>query len=95
MRRDIAKSSLTSAVQADESVESFMATIFELQKEDGGRMRIREFDAALAKIQSAKSMRSFDFPHFNEQVRPFGILNVDCDGIVPLDVPVADQRVPR
>jgi uncharacterized protein len=75
-----AKSSLTSAVQMAESVESFMATIFELQKEDGGRMRIREFDAALAKIQGAKSMRSFDFPHFNEQVRPFGILNVDCDG---------------
>jgi uncharacterized protein len=43
-------------------------------------MRIREFDAALGKIQSQISLRSFDFPHFNEQVRPFGILNLDCDG---------------
>ena len=43
-------------------------------------MRIREFDAALNKIRSPKSLRSFDFPYFNEQVRPFGILNVDCDG---------------
>ena len=43
-------------------------------------MRIREFDAALDKIRSQKSLRSLDFPHFNEQIRPFGILNVDCDG---------------
>ena len=75
-----ARSSLTSAVPTTESVEDFMATIFRLQKADGGRMRIREFDAALGKIQSKKSLRSFEFPHFNEQVRPFGILNVDCDG---------------
>ena len=74
------KSSLTSSGPMAESVEAFMATIFQLQKADGGRMRIREFDAALAKIQSQKSLRSFDFPHFNEQVRPFGILNVDCEG---------------
>jgi uncharacterized protein len=75
-----AKSSLTSSSQMAESVEAFMMTIFRLQKSDGGRMRIREFDAALGKIQSRKSLRHFDFPHFNEQVRPFGILNVDCDG---------------
>jgi uncharacterized protein len=75
-----AKSSLTSSGQIAESVEDFMATIFRRQKADGGRMRIREFDAALGKIRSQKSLRSFDFPHFNEQVRPFGILNVDCDG---------------
>jgi uncharacterized protein len=75
-----AKSSLTSTGWLSESVEAFMGTIFELQKAGGGRMRIREFDAALGKIQSRKSLRSFDFPYFNEQVRPFGILNVDCDG---------------
>ena len=75
-----ARSSLTSSEPTTESVEDFTATIFRLQKADGGRMRIREFDAALGKIQSKKSLRSFEFPHFNEQVRPFGILNVDCDG---------------
>jgi uncharacterized protein len=74
------RSSLISAGSAGETVEAFMATIFELQKADGGRMRIREFDAALGKIRSQKSLRDLDFPHFNEQVRPFGILNVDCDG---------------
>jgi uncharacterized protein len=75
-----AKSSLTSSGPLAESVETFMATIFELQKADSGRMRIREFDAAMGRIRSQKSLRSFIFPHFNEQVRPFGILNVDCDG---------------
>ncbi len=75
-----AESSLTSSGPTTESVEAFMATIFQLQKADEGRMRIREFDAALGKIQNRKSLRSLDFPHFNEQVRPFGILNVDCDG---------------
>ena len=65
------KSSLTSTGEMTESVEAFMGTIFKLQKEDKGQMRIREFDAALEKIQNQKSLRSFDFPHFNEQVRPF------------------------
>ncbi|HXO97249.1 MAG TPA: hypothetical protein VN857_11745 [Chthoniobacterales bacterium] len=43
-------------------------------------MRIREFDDALTKIRNRESLRSFDFPYFNEQIRPFGILNVSCDG---------------
>jgi uncharacterized protein len=75
-----AASSLSSSVVTAEGVEAFMTTMFRLQKQDGGRVRIREFDAALGKIQSQQSLRSFDFPYFNEQVRPFGILSVDCDG---------------
>jgi uncharacterized protein len=73
-------SSLDSSPAIEKSVCAFMATMFALQKADMGRVRIREFDAALSKIHSQKSLRSFDFPYFNEQVRPFGILNVDCDG---------------
>ena len=73
-------SSLSSSEVTAESIEAFMMTMFRLQKNDGGRLRIREFDAALGKIQSQKSLRSFEFPYFNEQVRPFGILSVDCDG---------------
>ena len=73
-------SSLSSPEVTAKSIEAFMKTMFRLQKHDGGRMRIREFDAALGKIQSQKSLRSFEFPYFNEQVRPFGILSVDCDG---------------
>jgi uncharacterized protein len=57
-----AKSSLTLSGPMGEGVEAFMATIFQLQKADGGRMRIREFDAALGKIRSQKSLRSFDSP---------------------------------
>jgi uncharacterized protein len=68
----------SAAVAAD--IHSFMSAIFALQKADNGRIRIREFDAALSKVQTRKTLRSFDFPYFNEQVRPFGILNVDCDG---------------
>jgi hypothetical protein len=44
------------------------------------RMRIREFDDALSKIRKRESLRSFDFPYFNEQISPIGILNVSCDG---------------
>jgi uncharacterized protein len=73
-------STLDSSVAVAGDVHSFMSTIFALQKADNGRMRIREFDAAFGKVQTRKTLRSFDFPYFNEQVRPFGILNVDCDG---------------
>jgi uncharacterized protein len=55
------KSTLTSSGPMSGGVESFMAAIFRLQKADGGRMRIREFDAAFGKIRSQKSLRSFDF----------------------------------
>jgi uncharacterized protein len=73
-------SSLSSSEAASEGIEAFMAAIFRLQKNAGGRIQIREFDAALAKIRSQKSLGNFEFPHFNEQVRPFGIVSVDCDG---------------
>ena len=73
-------SSLSSSKAASEKMEAFMAVIFQLQKHAAGRMRIREFDAALAKIRSQKPLGNFEFPHFNEQVRPFGIVSVDCDG---------------
>jgi len=73
-------SSLNDSEKSASDIKLFMETIFSLQKADQGRMRIREFDDALTKIQNRESLRSFDFPYFNEQVRPFGILNVSCDG---------------
>lgn len=75
-----AVSSLGVSSAEAQRVRAFMATIFKLQKADGGRMRVREFDAALEKLRSGMSLRDLDFPYFNEQVRPFGILNVDCEG---------------
>jgi uncharacterized protein len=73
-------STLNDSEKAASDIKLFMETIFSLQKADQGRMRVREFDDALTKIQNRESLRSFDFPYFNEQVRPFGILNVSCDG---------------
>lgn len=61
-------------------VRAFFERIFVLQREDKARMVIREFDQAAAKITGMPSMRNMEFPVYNEQIRPFGILNVDCDG---------------
>ena len=73
-------SSLNDSEKSASDIKLFMETIFRLQKADRGRMRIREFDDALTKIRNRESLRSFDFPYFNEQIRPFGILNVSRDG---------------
>lgn len=74
------KSSLESGSAGEARVAAFMRKIFELQKADRGRMIIREFVQAAAKIMGMPSMRGMDFPMFNEQVRPFGILNIDYAG---------------
>lgn len=75
-----AVSSLGASSAEAQRIRAFMETIFRLQKADGGRARVREFDAALEKLRSGMSLRDLDFPYFDEQVRPFGILNVDCEG---------------
>jgi uncharacterized protein len=63
----------------EERVRQFYQTIFENQKRRGS-ITIREFAAAEQKIRSGISLREFDFPWFNEQVRPFGIVSVDSEG---------------
>jgi uncharacterized protein len=60
-------------------VRQFYQTIFDNQKRRGS-ITIREFAAAEQKIRSGISLREFDFPWFNEQVRPFGIISVDSEG---------------
>lgn len=72
---------LTSTVDAsqDRKVRAFLETIYQLQKKRRSIV-IREFAAAEQKIRSGISLREFDFPWFNEQVRPFGIVSVDCEG---------------
>lgn len=57
----------------------FYETIYRLQKERG-TILIREFDSAEEKIRSGFSVRQSAFPWINEQVRPFGIVSVDCEG---------------
>jgi hypothetical protein len=63
----------------DSQVRAFYETIFRLQNQRRS-MTIREFAAAEEKIRSGVSLRSFDFPWFNEQVRPFGIVSLDWKG---------------
>lgn len=63
----------------DERVRNFYQTIYRRQKERR-LITIREFSAAEQKIRAGVSLREFDFPWFNEQVRPFGIVSVDCSG---------------
>lgn len=63
----------------DRRVREFYETIFALQKERRS-MVVREFDAARLKILSGVTLRNFDFPWLNEQIRPFGIVSVDCEG---------------
>ena len=63
----------------DDRVREFYETIFRLQRQRRS-ITIREFAAAEEKICSGVSLRRFDFPWFNEQVRPFGIVSVDCEG---------------
>ena len=62
-------SSLNDSEKSASDIKLFMETIFRLQKADRGRMLIREFDDALTKIRNRESLRSFDFPYFNEQIR--------------------------
>lgn len=74
---DHAESSLDSS--HDARVREFYETIYRLQKERR-TITIREFEAAEQKIRAGVSLREFDFPWFNEQVRPFGIVSVDVAG---------------
>ncbi len=63
----------------DARVKEFYETIFALQKERRS-MSVREFEAARHKILSGVTLRNFDFPWLNEQIRPFGIVSIDCEG---------------
>ena len=71
------KSSLRS--EQEDRVREFYETMYRIQKERG-TILIREFDCAEEKIRSGVSIRQAAFPWINEQVRPFGIVNVDCEG---------------
>lgn len=71
-------SSLESA--SEDRVTAFFRRIFERQKADRGRVRVREFDGALQRILAGQGAGAERFVYENEQVRPFGILSVDWQG---------------
>lgn len=61
-------------------VQAFFRRMFERQKATGGTVRVREFDFALQRILCQRDAAIDEFVFENEQVRPFGILNVDWQG---------------
>ena len=72
------KSSLEGA--GSDRIEAFFQRIFERQKALQGAVRVREFDFALQRILGKRAATEEDFVFENEQVRPFGILNIDWQG---------------
>lgn len=65
---------------ASDRIEAFFGRMFERQKAEGGRVRIREFDSALQRIMRGRREEAERFVYENEQVRPFGILSIDWRG---------------
>jgi uncharacterized protein len=68
------------APTTDERIREFYQRIFERQRAEDGRVRVREFDMALQRIMGHDPQAVESFPYFNEQVRPFGILSFDWQG---------------
>lgn len=63
----------------EDRIAAFFRRLFERQKAEKGKVRIREFDSALARIM-AGSPETETLIYENEQVRPYGILSVDWQG---------------
>ena len=62
----------------EERVRAFYQTIFEIRNSaEASRSRIR---GSRAKDSLGVSLRDFDFPWFNEQVRSSGMISVDYEG---------------
>lgn len=69
------RNSTLATESADRRVREFLGRMYQLQKSSGGAVKIREFDRAYQAI--AHSTGPADC---NDQVVPFGIVSVDCDG---------------
>lgn len=64
----------------EEAIQEFMKRLFFLEKQSGYTLSIREFELARNKILEMPSMLDWEFPYYNEQVRPLGIVSVASDG---------------
>ena len=62
----------------EDRIAAFFRRIFARQKAENGRVRVREFENAAQRILS--TTKEEEFVYDNEQVRPFGMLNVDWQG---------------
>lgn len=69
------RGSTLEVASAERRVRDFLGRVYNLQKSTGGVVRIREFDRAYQAIA-----HSSDSGGCNDQVVPFSIVSVDCDG---------------
>jgi len=65
----------------DERIKKFLQRLYELQKKAKGLVKIREFENAFRAITNGGiDSEGGDISMRNDQVRPYKILSVDCDG---------------
>jgi uncharacterized protein len=64
----------------DERIKKFLQRLYELQKNAKGLVKIREFENAFRAITHGTDADAHDISSRNDQVRPYKIISVDCDG---------------
>jgi uncharacterized protein len=63
-----------------QKIRSFFERLYCLQKSSGGRVKIREFDRAYQAIALSSDEDAEEAYRRNDQVMPFGIISIDCEG---------------
>src|SRR5579863_1721692 len=63
-----------------QAVLAFLRRVYEYHCAANGAIRVREFDRAYQAIATADVGSSTAAKTANDQVRPFGIVSIDCDG---------------
>lgn len=66
----------------DRRLRSFFHRLHSLQKGSGGKIKIREFDRAYQAIAVGSGEDAEQAYKCNDQVVPFGIISIDCEGNV-------------
>jgi uncharacterized protein len=64
----------------DERIKNFLHRLYELQKSVQGTVRIREFDNAYRAIAQSPDTDAPGICIRNDQVMPYSIISIDCDG---------------
>lgn len=65
---------------ADERVKNFLIRLYALQKGSRGAVKIREFENAYRAIARSTNANGQDISGCNDQVVPYKIISIDCDG---------------
>jgi uncharacterized protein len=71
---------VSSVAGYEELIERFFRVAHRLHVDRSNRLSIREFDQAYRLIGTSPHSYGNEFLNLNDQVRPFGIISVDCRG---------------